>query len=83
MASNAFGVVPNEARVVKDGNLITRGGVTAGIDLALALVAELAGEDVAQELQFRLEYGPAPPFEAGRPEGDGRQPDRAWLLSKS
>lgn len=63
-----FGVIPNEARVVRDGNLLTGGGVTAGADFALALIAELAGEDAAQEIQLRLEYAPAPPFEAGRPE---------------
>jgi cyclohexyl-isocyanide hydratase len=63
-----FGVIPNEARVVKDGNLLTGGGVTAGADFALALVAELAGEDAAQDVQLRLEYAPAPPFDAGRPE---------------
>lgn len=64
----AFGVVPNEGRVVKDGNLLTGGGVTAGIDFALALVAEIAGVEAAQEVQLRLEYAPAPPFDAGRPE---------------
>jgi len=63
-----LGVVPNDGRVVKDGNLLTGGGVTAGIDFALALVAELAGAEAAQEVQLRLEYAPAPPFEAGRPE---------------
>ncbi len=64
----AFGVIPNDGRVVKDGNVLTGGGVTAGIDFALTLVAELAGEDLARELQLRMEYAPAPPFEAGRPE---------------
>lgn len=64
----AFGVVPNEGRVVRDGNLITGGGVTAGIDFALTLVAEISGAEAAQELQLRLEYAPAPPFDAGRPE---------------
>jgi putative intracellular protease/amidase len=63
-----FGVVPNGGRVVRDGNLLTGGGVTAGIDFALTLVAEIAGEDVAQEVQLGLEYAPAPPYEAGRPE---------------
>ena len=64
----AFGVIPNEARVVRDGNLLTGGGVTAGIDFVLTLVAELFGEETAQDLQLRLEYAPAPPFDAGRPE---------------
>lgn len=63
-----FGAVPDPARVVRDGNVITGGGVTAGIDFALTLVAELAGEQAAQSIQLGLEYAPAPPFTAGRPE---------------
>jgi putative intracellular protease/amidase len=63
-----FGVVPDPARVARDGNLITGGGVTAGIDFALTVAAELAGADFAQGLQLTLEYAPAPPFDAGRPE---------------
>lgn len=64
----AFGAIPVEARFVRDGNLMTGGGVTAGIDFALALVAELAGPAAAQAIQLGLEYAPAPPFDAGRPE---------------
>lgn len=63
-----FGAIPDAGRVVRDGNIITGGGVTAGIDLALVLIAELRGPDVAQSIQLTLEYAPAPPFEAGRPE---------------
>lgn len=63
-----FGAIPDPARVVQDGNLITGGGVTAGIDFALTLLAELAGRDVAQTVQLGLEYAPAPPLDAGRPE---------------
>jgi cyclohexyl-isocyanide hydratase len=63
-----FGAVPDAGRVVRDGNIITGGGVTAGIDLALMVAAELAGDVVAQRLQLALEYAPAPPFNAGRPE---------------
>lgn len=63
-----FGAIPDEARVVRDGNLFTGGGVTAGIDFAFTLLAELAGETVAQAVQLGLEYAPAPPFDAGRPE---------------
>ncbi len=63
-----FGAVPDEARVVRDGNVITGGGVTAGIDFALAVAAEIAGETTAQAIQLGLEYAPAPPFNAGRPE---------------
>jgi len=63
-----FGAVPDPGRVVRDGNVITGGGVTAGIDFALTLAAELAGEETAQTIQLSLEYSPAPPFNAGRPE---------------
>ena len=54
--------------MVRDGNIITGGGVTAGIDFALTVAAELAGAEFAQGLQLNLEYAPAPPFDAGRPE---------------
>ena len=63
-----FGVVPDPSRVARDGNLITGGGVTAGIDFALTVAAELAGAEFAQGLQLNLEYAPAPPFDSGRPE---------------
>lgn len=63
-----FGATVSEARVERDGNVITGGGVTAGIDFALVLLAELAGEDYAQSIQLGLEYAPAPPFNSGRPE---------------
>lgn len=62
------GVTVDDARVVRDGNVITGGGVTAGIDLALTAIAELAGEDAAKRIQLGLEYAPEPPFQAGRPE---------------
>jgi len=62
------GVTVDTARVVRDGHVITGGGVTAGIDLALTVVAELAGEDLAQQIQLGLEYAPQPPFDCGRPE---------------
>jgi transcriptional regulator GlxA family with amidase domain len=63
-----FGAVPDEARVVRDGNVLTGGGVTAGIDFALTLAAEIAGEETAQAIQLTLEYAPAPPFASGRPD---------------
>jgi putative intracellular protease/amidase len=63
-----FGAIPDPARVVRDGNVITGGGVTAGIDFALTVVAELAGPETAQAIQLRIEYAPAPPFAAGAPE---------------
>jgi cyclohexyl-isocyanide hydratase len=64
----AFGAIPDPARVVRDGNLFTGGGVTAGIDFALTLVAEIAGAATAQAIQLQIEYAPASPFEAGGPE---------------
>jgi transcriptional regulator GlxA family with amidase domain len=62
------GVRVESARVVRDGNCFTGGGVTAGIDFALAVVAEIAGAEVAQGIQLGIEYAPAPPFDAGSPE---------------
>jgi len=62
-----LGAIPTHARVVRDGNLITGGGVTAGIDFGLTVAAELAGVEEAQAIQLELEYAPAPPFEAGDP----------------
>ena len=64
----AFGAIPDDARVVRDGNVFTGGGVTAGIDFALTLVTELVGAEAAQALQLSLEYAPEPPFDSGRPE---------------
>jgi transcriptional regulator GlxA family with amidase domain len=63
-----FGVVPDPSRVVRDGNVITGGGVTAGIDMALSVLAELEGPDFARAVTLALEYAPEPPFEPGRPE---------------
>jgi cyclohexyl-isocyanide hydratase len=63
-----FGATVSQARVERDGHVITGGGVTAGIDFALTLLAELAGDDYAQAVQLALEYAPAPPFDSGRPE---------------
>jgi cyclohexyl-isocyanide hydratase len=62
------GAIPDPGRVVRDGNVISGGGVTAGIDFALSLVAELWSPEVAQAIQLSIEYDPAPPFDAGRPE---------------
>ncbi|TAJ70945.1 MAG: DJ-1/PfpI family protein [Phenylobacterium sp.] len=64
----AFGAIVSEERVARDGNVITGGGVTAGIDFALVLLEELAGRDYAEGTQLGLEYAPAPPFNSGRPE---------------
>lgn len=65
---SAFGATPDDARVVRDGNFITGGGVTAGIDFALAVATEIAGDDYAQSVQLSMEYAPEPPFTSGRPE---------------
>lgn len=62
-----LGAIPTEGRVVRDGNLITAGGVTSGIDFGLAVIAELIGEEEAQVIQLSLEYAPEPPFRAGTP----------------
>jgi cyclohexyl-isocyanide hydratase len=62
-----FGATPSDERVVIDGNVITGGGVTAGIDFALKVVAEIAGEDVARSIQLGIEYDPDPPFDSGSP----------------
>ncbi len=62
-----FGATHEAARVVRDGNLVTAGGVTSGIDFALELIAMAKGEDVARTIQLALEYDPAPPFDGGHP----------------
>ncbi len=63
-----FGAIADPGRVVRDGNVITGGGVTAGIDFALTVVAELTDPETAQAIQLQIEYAPAPPFDAGSPE---------------
>ena len=63
-----FGATHETARVVRDGNLVTAGGVTSGIDFALELIAMISGEAVAQTIQLALEYDPAPPFVGGTPD---------------
>jgi transcriptional regulator GlxA family with amidase domain len=67
-ALSAFGATPDPGRVVRDGNVFTGGGVTAGIDFALTVLAEVAGGDFAQSIQLGIEYAPAPPFNSGRPD---------------
>jgi cyclohexyl-isocyanide hydratase len=68
-----FGAIPVAARVVRDRNRVSGGGVTAGIDFGLALAAELAGEEVAKMLQLAFEYDPQPPFDCGSPESAGEE----------
>jgi cyclohexyl-isocyanide hydratase len=62
------GATHEKARVVKDGNVITGGGVTAGIDFGLSVIAEIAGETTARRVQLGIEYDPAPPFDSGHPD---------------
>ena len=63
-----YGAIPDPARVSVDRNRVTGGGVTAGIDFALKLVSMLADQATAETIQLRLEYDPAPPFNAGSPQ---------------
>ena len=63
-----FGAIPDAGRVVQDGNIVTGGGVTAGIDFALTVAAELTNPTIAQCVQLGLEYAPAPPFDSGTPD---------------
>ena len=63
-----LGAIAVKDRVVRDGNLLTGGGITAGIDFAQTLAAELFDRDTAELVQLHLEYAPAPPFQAGSPE---------------
>jgi cyclohexyl-isocyanide hydratase len=69
----AFGAIPVAERVVRDRNRLSGGGVTAGIDFGLTLLAELAGDEVAQSVQLGLEYDPQPPFQSGSPEKAGAE----------
>jgi transcriptional regulator GlxA family with amidase domain len=62
-----LGAQPVSERFVIEGKIVTAAGVSAGIDMALALVAEIAGESVAQAIQLGIEYDPQPPFDAGAP----------------
>jgi cyclohexyl-isocyanide hydratase len=65
---SAFGATPAKTRVCIDRNRVTGGGVTAGIDFALTLVSLLIDRRTAEAIQLRLEYNPAPPFNAGSPD---------------
>src|SRR6266481_6225282 len=64
----AFGATPAKTRVCVDRNRVTGGGVTAGIDFALTLVSIMVDRQTAEAVQLRLEYNPAPPFNAGSPD---------------
>jgi cyclohexyl-isocyanide hydratase len=62
-----FGATAVSERVVTDRNRITGGGVTAGIDFALTIAADVLGVEVAKSIQLSMEYNPAPPFNCGHP----------------
>ncbi|KHA65337.1 MULTISPECIES: DJ-1/PfpI family protein [unclassified Sphingomonas] len=66
-----FGAIPVDARTVVDRNRVTGGGVTAGIDFALTLIALIRGEAHARMVQLALEYDPQPPFDSGSPAQAG------------
>jgi cyclohexyl-isocyanide hydratase len=63
-----FGAIPVNERVVVDGSWVFAAGVTAGIDGALRLAAELRGDDAARAIQLYMVYAPEPPFDSGTPE---------------
>lgn len=63
-----FGATPVNERVVIDGNVVTGGGVTAGIDFALTLAATMFDDELAKKIQLGIEYNPAPPFASGSPD---------------
>ena len=75
-----FGAEPVQERWVIDRNRATGGGVTAGIDFGLALMAEVAGEDLARAVQLAIEYSPKPPFASGNP--DEARPETVELVKK-
>jgi cyclohexyl-isocyanide hydratase len=76
-----FGAEIAEGRVVTDRNRITGGGVTAGIDFGLVLLAKLRGDDAAKLTQLAMEYDPQPPFHAGSPKGAGAAMTHQLLAS--
>jgi putative intracellular protease/amidase len=63
-----YGAIPTRERVVEEGKVVTAAGVSSGIDMALRLTAQIAGEDMAKTLQLGIEYDPDPPFDAGSPD---------------
>jgi len=65
---SVFGAIPTEGRVVVDRNRITGGGVTAGLDFGLRVIAELRSQAYAEAVQLYVEYDPQPPFRAGSPK---------------
>jgi putative intracellular protease/amidase len=68
-----FGAAPTGRRVVEHGKVITAAGVSSGIDMGLALVAKIAGDEFAKTIQLLIEYDPQPPFDAGSPAKADRE----------
>jgi putative intracellular protease/amidase len=60
-----YGATPVDRRVVQQGKVITAAGVSSGIDMALTLAAQIAGDQIAQAIQLGIEYDPQPPFDSG------------------
>lgn len=77
-----FGAIPLHDRVVEDGNMITGGGSTAGLDFGLSVVARLRGEETAKRIQLVIEYDPHPPFDAGSPEKAGPDITNSFLKAR-
>jgi transcriptional regulator GlxA family with amidase domain len=69
----SYGGQPTEQRVVTSGRIMTGGGASAGIDLALTLAADIAGPEVAQTIQLAIEYDPHSPFDSGAPSKAPKQ----------
>ena len=67
----SLGAIPVKQRIVRDRNRVSGGGVTAGLDFGLALLALLRGEEAAKSVQLMMEYDPAPPFDVGTPDKAG------------
>ena len=62
-----FGAIPVQERVVVDGHIITAGGITAGMDFGLVIIAKLLGQETAEKTQLLMQYDPEPPFDCGTP----------------
>ena len=81
-----FGATPVADRIVVDRNRITSGGVTAGLDFGLHLVATLVGEDVARIQQLAMQYDPQPPYDVGTPAKAGAAltgQATAWMMRRN
>jgi transcriptional regulator GlxA family with amidase domain len=76
----AYRATPAADRVVREGKVITSAGVSSGIDMALTLAAGIAGADVAQAIQLRIEYDPEPPFDTG---STAKAPEHIVALARS